>query len=243
MAFTNPWDVTIPPDTQPANQLGLDIRNLKTDVMERVSALSGTFANRPAPEIVNANWTGLLYFALDTSQVFQWSGAAWVEVTTSIGSSGANIKDYDDYTVKNFAAVAPAVIRTINLPPAAVQSALVVGSIVEIETAFQITAFSGGAPSYILRINGVAVLTVASAAFTTAGAIARVRASMFLSSASLPRVIAQLQVNNNSVAPVIVSSALGVAIDGSIAVPIQDAFGVSATITAAGSYMHIRVRK
>src|SRR5229473_7737054 len=143
MAFTNVWDTTTPPDTQPANQLGLDIRNLKTDIMQRVAALSGTLANRPAPETINADWTNLLYFALDTSQVFQWSGVAWVEVTASIGSGGANIKDYDDYTLKGFAAVAPAVIRTVNLPPAAVQNALVVGSVVEIETAFQITAFSG----------------------------------------------------------------------------------------------------
>lgn len=80
--FTNTWDTTFPPDTQLANLLGQDIRNLKTDVMQRMSLLSGTLANRPTPEIVNAVWGGagygLIYFATDTGQTFQWNGAAWV---------------------------------------------------------------------------------------------------------------------------------------------------------------------
>jgi hypothetical protein len=86
--FTDVWDITAPPDTQLANLLGQDIRNLKLDVMQRLSLLSGTLANRPAPEIANATWGGagfgLLYFATDTGQIFQWSGAAWTDVTTSI---------------------------------------------------------------------------------------------------------------------------------------------------------------
>ena len=81
MAFTNVWDVTQPPDTQAANLLGLDIRNFKTDIMQRVSALAGTLANRPAPETVNADWTGLIYFAVDTFQLFQWDGAAWQDMS------------------------------------------------------------------------------------------------------------------------------------------------------------------
>jgi len=55
-----------------------------------MSLLSGTFANRPTPEIVNATWGGagygLLYFSIDTKQVFQWNGVAWVDVTTSVGT-------------------------------------------------------------------------------------------------------------------------------------------------------------
>ncbi len=82
--FDHAWDLTQPPDTQLANLLGQDIRNLKDDVMQRMSLLSGTLANRPTPEIVNAVWGGagfgLLYFASDTGQVFQWNGAAWVDV-------------------------------------------------------------------------------------------------------------------------------------------------------------------
>jgi hypothetical protein len=93
--FTNVWDTTFPPDTQLANLLGQDLRQVRTDVMQRLSLLSGTFANRPAPEILNATWGGvgfgLLYFATDTSQIFQWNGAAWIDVSNSI--RGAFFKD------------------------------------------------------------------------------------------------------------------------------------------------------
>lgn len=88
-AFTDTWDITSPPDTQLLNQGALDFRNLKLDVMQRFSLLSGIFANRPTPETVNATWGGvgfgLLYFSTDTSQIFQWSGAgpAWVDISAS----------------------------------------------------------------------------------------------------------------------------------------------------------------
>jgi len=82
--FDRVWDESQPPDTQLANLLGLDIRNLKGDIRERISLLSGTFANRPTPE---ANWGGagfgVIYVTTDTSQIFQWNGAAWVDITTS----------------------------------------------------------------------------------------------------------------------------------------------------------------
>jgi len=99
--FTNAWDTTFPPDTQAANQLGLDLRNFRTDIMQRMSLLSGTFANRPTPETVNAVWGGagfgLLYFSTDTAQIFQWSGVAWVDVTalllgTSFGSASGGVR-------------------------------------------------------------------------------------------------------------------------------------------------------
>jgi hypothetical protein len=55
--------------------------------MQRLSLLSGTLANRPTPETVNATWGGagfgLLYFSTDTSQIFQWNGAAWTDITSS----------------------------------------------------------------------------------------------------------------------------------------------------------------
>jgi hypothetical protein len=89
--FDHAWDLTQPPDTQLANLLGQDIRNLKDDVMQRMSLLSGTLANRPAPETVNATWGGvgygLLYFATDTGQIFQWNGGGWVDVTSSFAKS------------------------------------------------------------------------------------------------------------------------------------------------------------
>src|SRR6266436_677857 len=88
--FTNVWDITFPPDTQLANLLGQDLRNFRQDVMQRMSLLSGTLANRPTPEVVNATWGGvgfgLLYFSTDTGQIFQWNGAAWVDTTASFFS-------------------------------------------------------------------------------------------------------------------------------------------------------------
>jgi hypothetical protein len=96
--FTDVWDTTQPPDTQPANQLGLDIRNLKTDIMQRMSLLSGLLSNRPTPETVNATWGGsgfgLIYIATDTNQIYQWNGSSWVTI-----ASGLTIKNFVDSTL------------------------------------------------------------------------------------------------------------------------------------------------
>lgn len=93
---TNVFDNTFPPDTQAANQLGLDIRNFKLDIQERMALISGLFANRwnPGADVQPAKWTGLLYFATDTNQLFQWTGAAWAQlsflsdIVTSISLAG-----------------------------------------------------------------------------------------------------------------------------------------------------------
>lgn len=81
-AFDRAWDETFPPDTQLANLLGQDIRNFKTDIRERLSLLSGTFANRPSnmDAIYGGAGFGILYFSTDTQQLFQWNGAAWVQI-------------------------------------------------------------------------------------------------------------------------------------------------------------------
>jgi hypothetical protein len=89
MAFpplpTDIWDITQPLDTQLASQGAADFRALKLDIMQRLSQLSGTFANLPTPEVVNATWGGvgfgLLYFSTDTAQIFQWNGVAWIDIT------------------------------------------------------------------------------------------------------------------------------------------------------------------
>jgi|SRR6267142_364682 len=89
--FSNVWDITFPPDTQLANLLGQDLRNFRQDVMQRMSLLSGTLANRPTPEVVNATWGGvgfgILYFSTDTSQIFQWNNAAWIDISSSFLAS------------------------------------------------------------------------------------------------------------------------------------------------------------
>jgi len=85
--FTNVWDITQPFDTELANLLGQNIRDLKDDIMQRMSLLSGVLANRPTPETVDATWGGsgfgILFFATDTGQVFQWNGAAWVSISVA----------------------------------------------------------------------------------------------------------------------------------------------------------------
>src|SRR5437868_5156625 len=115
--FTNVWDSTFPPDTQLANLLGQDIRNLKTDIMQRMSLLSGTFANRPTPEIVNAVWGGagfgLLYFSTDTAQIFQWNGAAWVDITSTLLGAKVSVLFKDNAAHINTGNIAENTIYTI----------------------------------------------------------------------------------------------------------------------------------
>lgn len=89
--FSGVWDITFPPDTQLANQLGADLRSLRVDVMQRMSLLSGMLANRPTPETVNATWGGagfgLLYFSTDNGKIYQWNGGGWSDVSNSFTGS------------------------------------------------------------------------------------------------------------------------------------------------------------
>lgn len=87
---TNVYDVTFPPDTQLANLLGQDLRNFRLDVQQRMALISGTLAARwnPATDAQPLNWTGLLYFATDTGQTFQWTGAAWIQVAGLLNVQG-----------------------------------------------------------------------------------------------------------------------------------------------------------
>ena len=100
--YDHAWDITQPPDTQVANLLGQDSRNLKDDIMQRMSLLSGTLANRPTPETVNATWGGsgfgLIYLATDTNQIFQWNGTSWVVIA---GLSTQRYSDLTTYTTSN----------------------------------------------------------------------------------------------------------------------------------------------
>src|SRR2546430_6891832 len=88
-SFTNLWDTTFPLDTELANLIGANLRQLRVDVMQRLSLLSGTLVNRPTPEIANATWggagVGLIFIATDTNQIFQWNGTAWVQISVAGG--------------------------------------------------------------------------------------------------------------------------------------------------------------
>jgi hypothetical protein len=95
--FDRTWDISAPVDTSAANLLGQVIRNLKDDIMQRMSLLSGKLTNRPTPETVNAVWGGagfgLIYFSTDTAQLFQWNGVAWVEITSVIATPHFALKN------------------------------------------------------------------------------------------------------------------------------------------------------
>jgi hypothetical protein len=89
MAYTNVWTTGAPLDTQAANQGAVDFRATKLDVMQRISSFgAGLLANRPTPEATSgtADWTGVMYWATDTSQVFRWNGTSWDDISLDIPS-------------------------------------------------------------------------------------------------------------------------------------------------------------
>lgn len=154
--FTNVWDTTFPPDTQLANLLGLDLRNFRVDVMQRMSLLSGVIANRPTPETVNATWGGagygLLYFSTDTSQVFQWNGAAWVDIS-NVFNNAATLKRYSDITTYTYTTVSNNVTTGVTIPA----GLLVNGSQVEVEASFDVTA--GATVTVSFQSAGLPIMT------------------------------------------------------------------------------------
>lgn len=86
---TNVYDNTFPPNTQLASLGAADLQQVRLDVQERMALISGTLAGRwnPGTDTQPLKWTGLLYFVTDTQQIFQWSGSAWVDVTSSFSRS------------------------------------------------------------------------------------------------------------------------------------------------------------
>jgi hypothetical protein len=56
MTYTNTWDDTVPPDTQLANLIGQDIRNLSLNVHQRMDDLTnGTWGTTPGPMLLAPN--------------------------------------------------------------------------------------------------------------------------------------------------------------------------------------------
>jgi hypothetical protein len=164
--FDHVWDITQPPDTQAANLLGQDIRNLKDDIMQRLSLLSGTTANRPAPETINATWGGagygLLYFATDTGIVYQWNGASWNSLTVPFGTS-----KFSDTSLANIVnPITSTVINTVNVP-----GSFNAGSIAKMHCSGQLTIGIGN-PTLGYSING-------AASTITSGGVISVNGSVF----------------------------------------------------------------
>lgn len=154
--FNNVWDTTQPPDTQLANLLGLDIRNLKTDIMQRMSTLSGTLANRPTPETVNAVWGGsgfgLIYLSTDTNQIFQWNGTNWVVI--SVGSGSQKFLDLVSHNLTiNSAGFQFG--STVTIPA----GTLLAGSLVNVFVSFLFNYFSGAQPLVSLLVGSQQMFT------------------------------------------------------------------------------------
>jgi hypothetical protein len=121
--------------------------------MQRLSSLSGTLANRPTPETVNATWGGtgygILYWSTDTGQVFQWNGSAWVDLTSVfIPAAGTQIRRFTDTTQYVYNTVSSNLTTGVTIPAAL----LVSGSQIEIDTVFQLN--SGTSVTYGAVVNG-----------------------------------------------------------------------------------------
>src|SRR5271163_3291190 len=154
---TNIYDVTFPPDTQLANLLGSDLRNLALNVQQRMALISGIAASiwNPALDAQPLNWTGLLYFATDTGRVMQWSGPAWVDITGSLFPNAF----FKDNTFHNHTGTTSLdTIYTIPIPGntlvanGIIRTSLGYDPTVQSGAASVITISFGGAPVFVLNI-------------------------------------------------------------------------------------------
>ena len=91
MAFTNQWDVNFPADTQLANLIGSNLRQLRLDIQQRMSAISGNSnAGTTFPAFISdtqpGNWNGILFFDTVSGKIYQFNGAQWTDISASFGS-------------------------------------------------------------------------------------------------------------------------------------------------------------
>lgn len=82
MAFTNIYDDTFPADTELANLIGANLRQVRLDVQQRMAVISGLDAAKPAfgSDAQPANWNGVLFFATDSLKVYQFANPSWTQV-------------------------------------------------------------------------------------------------------------------------------------------------------------------
>jgi len=85
MPFANLWDNTFPTDTELANLIGANLRQLRVDTQQRMAAISGLSTAMPnfAADAQPASWNGVLFFATDNGHVYQFNNPSWTDVTTS----------------------------------------------------------------------------------------------------------------------------------------------------------------
>lgn len=176
MAYTLTWDEVFPPDTQPANLLGDDVRDFKRDVRERVASFgAGTLANRPTPESV---FVGVTYFATDTGQYFRWNGASWDEI---VGFSGGATKytDLNQVTVTN--PPSPTTGNQITIPA----GVIIVGSRISIRSRYFTTTNNPG--SVYLEFNTLQITQTPT--WASSGVFIAAEAELLVTAAGVARLI------------------------------------------------------
>jgi hypothetical protein len=86
MAFSEIYDITFPPDTQAANQLGLDIRNFKNDIAQRIANLSGISLAAAEGLGFESAFYGAPFIDASTGKIYN-VGATFPELTQLTGAS------------------------------------------------------------------------------------------------------------------------------------------------------------
>lgn len=157
--FTNSWDQNFPADTGLVSQGAANLRQLRLDTQQRMAAISGLDAAKPsfAADSQPMQWQGVLFFALDTGKVYQFSGTAWTDVTSSIGSglgsaTTISVVDKNTQSITRTNTTTEAVVFTSNIP------ILQTSSVLRITTNFVVDTWSAQF-NVIWRWNGVQILS------------------------------------------------------------------------------------
>jgi len=161
-------------------------------------------------------------------------------ITPSINGVGISSlpTDYDDYFQHNI--TASGTFRTNTIPIGAVQNASAPGSIIEIETSFEVGSFSGGTPIYGLLVNGQNIATMSVVAVPTATRYS-VKCTVVLVGASSS--YATCEELDNAPATFNVEQTTLAAMTGSSPTVITEALTVPGLVTASGFFQHVRIRK
>jgi hypothetical protein len=158
MAFTNVYDVTYPPATQLVSSGPADFQAAALNVQQRMAAISGLDASKPnfAGDAQPANWDGILFFATDTGQIYQFNNPSWTNITTNILGAAAHpvYKTAINTTITGTTLLQTLV--TINVPGSAISTTSFFR--VSLPGNIQFTASGGGTVSIICSFGGFNVI-------------------------------------------------------------------------------------
>lgn len=177
MAYAHVYDISAPLDTSAANLIGQDIRFLTQDIMQRVASFgAGLLAARPTPETTSAtaDWTGVMYWATDTQQVFRWSGAAWVDISASIPNVASPA-----YFFSSGAAIVAPVDTVENTIYSGVVPANLLGAAKGFKYSFNFTTALGGTVTVRVKFGGSIIgsaVIVTSSLFFMEGTVLNITA-------------------------------------------------------------------